>query len=227
MKLVAYVRASTEEQQYSPQAQRGEIEAWAQREGHSVVSWRSDQVSGSKDVLERPGLATALLEASNGVAEGLVVWKLDRLSRRLLVQETIIDQLRREGRPLFSVREPDLCSPDPERVLVRQIMGAIAEYERAIIGIRTRLGMQRARAAGKQIGRVSCLPPAVGELARGLRSEGLTLAEVGEELSLRGFPPPRGEKWWPGTVRRMMRGSLPPAPAGTSSTPGRFSPPSA
>jgi DNA invertase Pin-like site-specific DNA recombinase len=57
----------------------------------------------------------------------LVVEKLDRLTRDLMIQEHIIQDLRDRGITVVSVAEPDLCSHDPTRELLRQIMGAIRE----------------------------------------------------------------------------------------------------
>ena len=63
----------------------------------------------------------------------MLVEKLDRLARDLMIQETILRDLQRRSVTLVSIREPDLCSNDPSRKLVRQIMGCIAEYEKSMI----------------------------------------------------------------------------------------------
>ena len=81
------------------------------------------------DLASRPALLE-MMEAlhSNGV-KLVLLEKLDRLARDLMIQETIIGDLRKYGFELVSVIEPDLCQDDPTRKLMRQIIGAIAEYE--------------------------------------------------------------------------------------------------
>jgi DNA invertase Pin-like site-specific DNA recombinase len=75
----------------------------------------------------------------------VLIERLDRLARDLMVQETIIGDLRKHGFELVSVAEPDLCSDDPSRKLVRQVFGAIAEYERSMIVLKLRAARQRTR----------------------------------------------------------------------------------
>ena len=82
---------------------------------------------------------------SNGT-KLVLVEKLDRLARDLMVQETIIGDLRKNGFDLISVMEPDLLQDDPSRKLMRQIFGAIAEYEKTMIVLKLRGARVRARA---------------------------------------------------------------------------------
>ena len=81
-------------------------------------------------MVSRPGARTP---RSRRDADLLVVPRLDRLARDLLVQETVLGRLRQHGREIRSVAEPDIDSDDPTRVLVRQVLGAIAKYERGVI----------------------------------------------------------------------------------------------
>src|SRR3954465_4486901 len=88
-----------------------------------VTVFREEGVSGTTDSVNRPAwseLMTAL--HSNGVRV-VIIERLDRLARDLMVQETIIADLRKNGFEVVSVAEPDLMANDPTRVLVRQMMG--------------------------------------------------------------------------------------------------------
>jgi hypothetical protein len=76
----------------------------------------------------------------------VLVEKLDRLARDLMVQETIIGDLRKHGFDLISVTEPDLLQDDPTRKLMRQIFGAIAEYQKTMIVLKLRGARQRQKA---------------------------------------------------------------------------------
>src|SRR5207249_5275291 len=71
--------------------------------------------------------------------------KLDRLARDVVVQETIIADMQRKRFEIRSVTEPDLCSDDPTRTLLRQMMGEFAEYERKMIVLKLRGARQRKR----------------------------------------------------------------------------------
>ena len=86
---------------------------------------------------------------SSGVLT-VIIEKLDRLARDLIVQETILGDMRKRGFELISVAEPDLCSDDPSRKLMRQIMGAIAEYDRDMIVLKLHAARQRVRAKGER-----------------------------------------------------------------------------
>ena len=103
-----------------------------------VDVYREKGVSGAKESADRPAwseLMTAL--HSNGV-KVVIVEKLDRLARDLMVQETIVADLRKHGFELVSVAEPDLMANDPTRILVRQMMGAVAQYEKSQIVLKLR-----------------------------------------------------------------------------------------
>src|SRR5580658_1176786 len=83
-KMVAYVRVSTDDQADSGAglaAQRGAVAAEARRRGWTLVALHEDALSGKS--LDRPGLAAALAAVEAGEAAGIVVAKLDRLSRSL------------------------------------------------------------------------------------------------------------------------------------------------
>ena len=63
----------------------------------------------------------------------VLVENLSRFARDLMVQEWILHDLTRKGWQLVSVDQPDLCSNEPSRVLMRQMMGAFFQYEKAMI----------------------------------------------------------------------------------------------
>jgi len=91
----------------------------------------------------------------NGVRT-VVCEKLDRIARDVIIQESIIADFNKHGITLLSATpgEEDLCSKDPTRVLVRQILGAFFAYERKMIELKTRAARERLRAKnGKCEGR--------------------------------------------------------------------------
>lgn len=134
MKLTAYRRVSTDKQAEEGlglDVQEHAIRVWAKAQGHKVAVWATDAgVSGSNGLDSRHGLPDALEAIRDGRAQGLVVYRLDRLARDLIIQETLLAEVRRKGGQLFSTSaaesgyladDPD----DPSRKLIRQVLGAV------------------------------------------------------------------------------------------------------
>src|SRR6185437_6952235 len=125
------------------------IRAYAKAHDVKIVQVFEERgVSGTKDMEDRPAfiqMMSALL--SNGVRTVLIE-KLDRLARDLMIQETIIGDMRKRGLELISVHEPDLLQDDPTRTLLRQMMGAIAQYEKTMLVLKLRGARNRIKAAG-------------------------------------------------------------------------------
>jgi len=93
---------------------------------------------GASDLDNRPALAELLEErASNGVRV-ILIERLERLERDVLVQEGILAETRKRGFELVSALEPDLFQDDDTRILLRQILGSIARYDKAMIAAKLR-----------------------------------------------------------------------------------------
>ena len=92
-------------------------------------TFRDEGVSGTKDLEDRPAFVEMMTALHSNGTKLVLVEKLDRLARDLMIQETIIGDLRRNGFELVSVMEPDLLQDDPSRKLMRQIFGAIAAIQ--------------------------------------------------------------------------------------------------
>lgn len=110
-----------------------------------VQVFREEGVAGTKESMDRPAWAamiTALL--GNGV-KTIIIEKLDRLARDLMVQEATIADLQKSGFTLISVAEPDLMANDPTRILMRQLMGAVAQYDKSQIVLKLRGARMRKR----------------------------------------------------------------------------------
>lgn len=221
MKVIAYCRVSTDKQAehgLGLVVQRKAITAWAKANGCVIVAWHTDEgISGSNGLDTRPGLAEAFRQLEAGKADALVVYRLDRLARKLGSQITWIERLESRGRQVLSVTEPDVGA-DEMRVLVRQIMGAIAEYERATIVRR----MKDGRALKAERGGFAYGAPAYGQRAqngelvadeaeqlaigriRELSGAGKSLRQVCDALAAEDIRPKRGERWYPATVARVL-----------------------
>ena len=175
-----------------------------------VKTFRDEGVSGAKDLDNRPALA-ALVEALLGDGVRLVlIERLDRLARDLMIQESILGDFKRKGFELVSVTEPDLLSDEPMRALMRQMLGAFAEYERKMIVAKLRGARQRKKAA---VGRCEGRKPyghypgetAVLERMHSLRTSGVAYDKIAETLNAEGLKPRAGEHWYAGVVHRMLK----------------------
>lgn len=175
-----------------------------------VRTFREEGVSGTKDLENRPALHDLLLALySNGVRT-VVIERLDRLARDLMIQETIIGDLRKKGFELVSATEPDLCSDDPSRKLVRQIFGAIAEYDKAVTVLKLRGARQRMRA---KTGRCEGRKPygarpgeeEVLERMRSLRQQGMAVDTIADSLNTEGIKSRSGGLWYGATVNRILK----------------------
>lgn len=131
--------------------QMAAIHNYASNHGIEVVKvFREEGVSGKNELDGRPALRELIAELLSNGTRLVLIEKLDRLARALIVQETILQDLTRRGITLVSVSEPDLCTDDPTRTMIRQILGAFFEYERKMIVLKTRAARERIRASGKK-----------------------------------------------------------------------------
>src|SRR5207248_1129302 len=111
-------------------------------------------ISGSNGLEDRAGLMSAIARLEGGEADCLLVYRLDRLARDLVLQELLVARLRANGTPVRSVTEPEVetDTDDPTKVLIRQILGALAQYERALIRGRMLAGKAVKAARGGYVG---------------------------------------------------------------------------
>lgn len=151
MRVAGYVRVSTEEQakEYGPAAQRETIEAYCRQQGHDVVAFYEDAVSGA--LSERPGLMDLMEAAKQGMFDLVVVAKLDRLSRDTLYCLWIEKELRKVNVELVSVAEPYRWD-DPMQKMMLTIMAAFAEYEKELIKLRLSGGRKAKARQGSYAG---------------------------------------------------------------------------
>ena len=174
-----------------------------------VKIYREEGVSGTMDLANRPALLEMMAALHGNGVKLVLVEKLDRLARDLMIQETIIGDLRKYGFELVSVIEPDLCQDDPTRKLMRQIIGAIAEYEKSMIVIKLRGARQRKKA---RTGRCEGRKPyghypgekRVVDRMRALRKEGLGFDRLAARLNAEDLRTRKGTAWHGFGVNRIL-----------------------
>jgi DNA invertase Pin-like site-specific DNA recombinase len=192
------------------------IREFAKSKDIEIVKIYQDRgVSGT--LSNRPALAEMVvdLEENGHGIKTVIVEKLDRVARDLMIQETIIQDFRENDVSLISALEgADLLDNDPTRKLVRQILGAIAEYEKSMLVQKLRVARQRKKAkTGKCEGRKSyreAAPETVSYIRRLRRKpKGMkrkAYREIAEQLNAEGVPTLNGQAWDLQTVRHAIHG---------------------
>jgi len=151
-KVVAYIRVSTEDQHLGPEAQIAAINVWATRQNVTVVAVHRDLgVSGATPLADCPGLMAALNDLSVHGAGMLVVAKRDRLARDVMKAAMVEASAEKVGaRVVSAAGEGD--GTDPAAQLMRTIVDAFAQYERAMIAARTRAALAVKKMKGERTG---------------------------------------------------------------------------
>jgi DNA invertase Pin-like site-specific DNA recombinase len=175
-----------------------------------VKVFREEGVSGTKESADRPAWTDLMAALHADGVRTVLIEKLDRLARDLMVQETIIADLRKHGFDLLSVAEPDLMANDPTRILVRQMMGAVAQYEKSQIVAKLRGARQRKRAkegrceGAKPYGTLPGEAETLDRIQR-MRSVGQTFQAIANALNTAGVAPRRSEQWHPFAIARILQ----------------------
>lgn len=210
----AYLRVSSTGQADGDGFERQEraINAYCAANGIVVKRVYREEASGVKESMDRPAWVemTAAIMA-NGV-KTVVIERIDRLARDLMIQEHIIADMQRRGINLISTAamEQDLCKDDPSRKLYRQIMGAIAEYDKTMLVLKMAAARKRIRDRGERCDGAKPygeLPGEAGTLEHmiELRRQGSSLAGIAEKLNDWKEKPRRGKSWHPHAVARILK----------------------
>ncbi len=209
LRVIGYVRVSTAEQADSGaglDAQREALERAAKQRGWELVEVIADEgLSGGKSHEKRPGLCAALGRVEAGDADALAVAKLDRLSRSIGDLVQMVERARRKSWSLILL-DVDVDTSTPTGALLVNMMGSVAEWERRIIGQRTKDALAIKRAQGVRLGRPSTLDAElVGRIVREHR-DGASYSAIARTLTAEGIPTAQGGSWWPATVRKVLHG---------------------
>jgi DNA invertase Pin-like site-specific DNA recombinase len=211
MRAIAYCRVSTEEQGESKaglEAQEATIRAEVERRNWELVDIRTDVASG-KSLRKRDELGRTLRDLAVGEADVLVVAKLDRLSRSVSDFAAMMETAKTEG---WSIRVLDLDVDMTTSMgeLVANIMISLAQWERRVIGERTKVALAAVKARGDRLGRKPNVDNETKRLIRVLRESGLSWGRVAERLTEEGVPTAQGGKWYAATVRKIHMQEMPP-----------------
>lgn len=206
--VVAYTRVSTDEQATSGaglEAQRAAIAAEADRRGWTVVGWHTDEgISGGKGIDHRPGLAAAIEAVEDAKASVLMVSKTDRVARGLRTLLAVIDRVEDARAAVVSV-DGTIDTSSAAGRFQTQIMGGVAELERALISDRTKAALAVKRAQGVRLGMPPKIPAEVVARILEAKAGGASLRAIAAGLTADGVPTARGgTKWQPSTVQGVL-----------------------
>jgi DNA invertase Pin-like site-specific DNA recombinase len=191
--------------------QRAAIKVYATANDFRIVrEFREEGVSGTIETMDRAAWAEMMTALHSNGVRTIIVEKLDRMARDLMVQEAAIADLRKNGFTLVSVQEPDLMANDPTRVLMRQLMGAVAQYDKSQIvaklrGARVRKRAKEGRCEGRKPYGHYDGERAIIERMKALRGEGLGFDRIAARMNAEGLETRTRGRWHGVMVNRILR----------------------
>ena len=221
MNAFSYIRVSTRKQVDGdgPERQREAIYNFSTAHNLTVVEEFEESVSGTADAEGRPVLMGMLdklkvFKANGRPVEAIIVERMDRLARDLIVGEVLMRDLTSRGIKLFCADRGELedvandCA-DPTRILIRQILGALAQWDKTQLVRKMRLARERMKANGRK--RVEGALPfgknpgeqKIADFAISLFQMGHDNEQVAAELNKAGMRTRRGSLWNCRTVWRI------------------------
>jgi DNA invertase Pin-like site-specific DNA recombinase len=220
IKVLGYVRVSTDEQHDNGgglDAQRKSITDLCERRGWELVDIMGEDAGASAKEIDRPGLNAVRDAMDAGKADVLMVSKLDRLSRNTWQGLKFIEEAGRKGKRRNGKRkrapwsvvtaEMDIDTTTAAGMMHLTMHLGFTQYERKLIGERTRDGMAAKRAAGTlkgTIGRPAALPADVAARIRADRASGLSYGKIAATLNAEKIATAHGgAAWYPATVKRV------------------------
>jgi site-specific DNA recombinase len=204
MRVVGYVRVSTDKQAergLSLEAQAEKLQQYAALYELELVALDVDRGASAK-TLKRPGLQDALDRLEAGTAEGILVVKLDRLTRSVRDMGELIERYFRQY-SLMSVSE-QIDTRTAAGRMVLNILATVSQWEREIISERTSEAMQYRKTQGLPYCKAVFTDAAVLARMHELRAAGCSYQGIAEALNTAGIRPLLGVQWYPNVVRRMV-----------------------
>jgi DNA invertase Pin-like site-specific DNA recombinase len=223
VEAVAYLRTSSATNvgtdKDSEHRQRIAIESFGKAAGYGIVDTFYDAaVSGADDVLGRPGFAMMMKRIEGNGVRTIIVETANRFARDLMVQEVGFKMLRDRGIDLIAADSPHAFVDDgPTSKLIRQVLGAVAEFDKAMTVAKLRGARERKRREnGKCEGRKGHheLRPDVVRMAKhlahaGRNGERRSLRQVAAKLAEMGHVNDAGKPFAAASIKAMIEGPLP------------------
>jgi DNA invertase Pin-like site-specific DNA recombinase len=184
LRIVVYARVSTKDKGQDTENQLHQLREYCQRQGWPIVREYIDNVSGRRSDNRRE-FQPLFEDASQRRSDVVLFWALDRFSREG-VRETLnhLQRLNSYGVDWKSFTEQYLDSCGIFKDAVLSILATIAKQERVRLSERTLAGLERARRAGKRLGRPKKVYDRERAKINALRASGTSLAQIGTKMRL-------------------------------------------
>lgn len=221
MNIVGYLRVSTDQQTESGlglEAQNASIAEYAKKLMITDYPiFRDEGLSGTLALDKRPGMLESIARLTKGSL--LVVAKRDRLGRDPMVLAMIESAVKRKGARIVSVAGEGTESDDPSSILMRRLVDAFSEYERLIIGARTKSALKAKSDKGQRVGHIPFgkklasdgihLEPSSTEsnalcMMRELRACKASVRDIAHVMNNKGVLN-RGSSWNHASVHRILK----------------------
>jgi DNA invertase Pin-like site-specific DNA recombinase len=194
--------------------QQDAITRYATTNGIEVVDWYRDEgLSGKTELENRPGLAACLERVESNGVKLVIVESADRLARDSLVAELIVREFQKADTTVISasggVNLTEGDDSNPTAKLIRQILAAVAEFDRCVVVLKLRAARQRIKA---KLGRCEGRFPfghhdsekqALRSM-RALRLAGQTYKQIAAQLNSQSVPTRLGGQWSAQTVQKIL-----------------------
>lgn len=193
---LAYIRVSTADQVdhgASLSAQREALVLEGVRRGWDIEIVADEGVSAK--TLNRPALQSALLRLDSGQADFLLAIRLDRISRSVTDFAGLLDRAGRKGWGLVLL-SPNIDTSDPAGRFTSNVLASAAQYERELIGMRTREGMAQRKLEGVRMGRPRVLSIEIYKRIQRMHESGKAMSRIAAELTGEGVPTALGRRTW-------------------------------
>ena len=215
MATLAYLRVSTTSQAESGAGLDAQLDACTRAAGTLSAVFRDEGVSGKTGLDKRPALLDLIAALDTG--DTLIVAKRDRLGRDPLAVAMIEAAVARKGARIVSAAGEGTDSDSPTDILMRRMVDAFAEYERLIIGARTKAALQAKKVRGERVGQLpygyrcddgtNLIPDTdeqdIIQQVKQLQTEGLSLRGIAVRLTSMGKTS-RGTSWHPQTIKNIL-----------------------
>ncbi|GER24016.1 hypothetical protein NCCP1664_25110 [Zafaria cholistanensis] len=204
---IVYARVSTEEQAAngaSLDAQAEVLASVARARGWDVVVMK-EQASGKAMTRKaRPILNDALEMLAAGAAHYLLAVRIDRISRTVEDFSALMGRARREGWAMV-LSEMDLDTTTSQGEFMANVQISVAQYERRLIGDRTREGLAQRKREGVKLGRRPQLPLLVVKQIKAMKRDGASLRGIADTLNGEGVATAQGgARWHASTVKKIL-----------------------
>ena len=213
VQAVGYVRTSSAtnigRDKDSERRQRIAIERYAKSAGYELVDWFNDPaVSGTDPIETRPGFGALLDRVEGNGVRVVLIEDASRFARDLVAQELGVILLIKRGIRVVTASGDDLTdATDPSRIMMRQIAGSFAEYEKRRLVAKLKHARQRKKAeTGKCEGRKSYAVerPDTVALVKELHTAGLSYRKIAAELAARNHVTRSGKPHVASAVQKML-----------------------